>query len=264
MKKALILLALIAGVALAWAAPPDRLPNLLTPPAEARTVVVVGGGVPATAGYATPAIDGTPAYGMASSGSSIDTSAIATTTGNTIIALVFIYGDTNTRQVSSIADTASNTYTLCGTRYQPATGVSMEAWIAHNITGNASNVPVATFSGALDAVGIAYMYQIEVTNLHASAAFDKLAGATVAETTALATGTTATTAQTHEYILGFFVANASITCTPGTNYTERSDDSGVYLEDRSVTSAGAYQATATASSSCDAYGLIATFKAKAL
>lgn len=48
MKKALILIALIAGVALAWAAPPDRLPNLLTPPAEARTVVMVGGGPPST------------------------------------------------------------------------------------------------------------------------------------------------------------------------------------------------------------------------
>lgn len=60
MKKAFILLALIAGVALAWAAPPDRLPSLLTPPAEARTLVVVGGGVPA-AGWteATPNVWGT-------------------------------------------------------------------------------------------------------------------------------------------------------------------------------------------------------------
>lgn len=63
MKKALILIALIAGVALAWAAPPDRLPNLLTPPAEARmTSVVVGGGVPAAGAACTVKDTFAPSY----------------------------------------------------------------------------------------------------------------------------------------------------------------------------------------------------------
>lgn len=55
MKKTLILIVLIAGVALAWAAPPDRLPSLLTPPVEARTVVVVAGSVPAAPASDCPA-----------------------------------------------------------------------------------------------------------------------------------------------------------------------------------------------------------------
>jgi len=58
MKRALILIALMTGVALAWAAPPDRLPSLLAPQAEARTVVVVGGGVPAAATAFCPACTG--------------------------------------------------------------------------------------------------------------------------------------------------------------------------------------------------------------
>lgn len=49
MKKILIVILAISGVALAWAAPPlDRLPALLVPPTEARiTNVILVGSVPA-------------------------------------------------------------------------------------------------------------------------------------------------------------------------------------------------------------------------
>ena len=56
-KSIFATLAIILGVALCWAAPPiDKLPSLLTTPAEARiTSVIVGGSPPAGTSYATPA-----------------------------------------------------------------------------------------------------------------------------------------------------------------------------------------------------------------
>lgn len=54
MKKSVIAtLAIILGVALCWAAPPvDKLPSLLTTPAEARNISVIVGGSPPSSGPA--------------------------------------------------------------------------------------------------------------------------------------------------------------------------------------------------------------------
>lgn len=51
MKRLYIILLIIIGVALAWAVPPvDKLPSLLTTPAEARNISVIVGGSPPSAG----------------------------------------------------------------------------------------------------------------------------------------------------------------------------------------------------------------------
>ena len=52
MKRSILAaLAIIIGVALAWAAPPvDKLPSLLPTPAEARNISVIVGGSPPAAG----------------------------------------------------------------------------------------------------------------------------------------------------------------------------------------------------------------------
>jgi len=110
--------------------------------AGARTVTVVTGQGVASAGK-TIAHVANDDYAQ---------SAEAATTGNTIV--LFIYNEIGGYQhavatVSSIADTASNTYTKI-TSIAETYNRDYEVWFATNITGNANNVITVTFSDAAD------------------------------------------------------------------------------------------------------------------
>lgn len=98
------------------------------------------------------------AYVNGSSGSSATSSIAATafsvTTGNAIIVCIGTDNDP-VRTVSSISDTAGNTYSSAGGY---TNGVNrIEIWFAQNITGNASNVVTITLSGS--AVGRIAVHQ---------------------------------------------------------------------------------------------------------
>ncbi len=84
----------------------------------------------------------------ASSGAGVTSLALAATSltgGNDIVIAVSIK-DT-TVSVSSITDTAGNTYTLKSS-VNNSTDIRCEEWGAHNVTGNGSNIVTVNFSGS--------------------------------------------------------------------------------------------------------------------
>lgn len=86
-------------------------------------------------------------------------SALAMTTGNCIVA-AFRSG-LNGRNISTVTDTAGNTYTRVAANGVPdGPATVLEVWVATNITGHASNVVTGTF-----AVGDGSNYSIAVAQL---------------------------------------------------------------------------------------------------
>lgn len=209
--------------------------------------------------YETPAYVNSTTGSGSGSASTLAATSFSVTTGNTIIVGISNYTTTQ-RTVSSISDTAGNTYARCGSVYQPSSNFTQETWVAYNITGNASNVITATYSGAATYRG---MVAHQVSGLATSSAYDKQA-TNFATSTSATVGPTSTTAQTYEYLFAFFMVFDTGTGTAGANYTERVDAGQIYSEDRVVTSTSTYSATATLSGGGSGYGaMLSTFKAKA-
>lgn len=84
--------------------------------------------------------------GSTGAGTTVSTSAFSATSGNCIAVAVSTYE--NTAVVSSVTDTAGNTYTRVRGDTHSFAG-SQEIWVAKNITGHASNVVTATFSASV-------------------------------------------------------------------------------------------------------------------
>ena len=78
-------------------------------------------------------------------GTTLTFGAVSLSTGQDVVVAVAIL-DT-TKSVSTITDTALNTYTL-KSAVNNGSNVRVEIWEAHNITGNASDVILVTLSGA--------------------------------------------------------------------------------------------------------------------
>ena len=87
---------------------------------------------------------------LGTGGTIANDTALNTTTGNCLIVCVSTYDET----VSSISDTAGNTYTKAIQQDRSAGTQNVEIWYAQNITGNASNVTTATFTGDTSDRGI--------------------------------------------------------------------------------------------------------------
>lgn len=85
---------------------------------------------------------------------SIATTALSTTTGNLIVVTVG-YG-TNAADVSSVTDTAGNTYTHGTSCANTSSGsaIGTDIWYVANATGNAANIVTAHFSTGLAYVGV--------------------------------------------------------------------------------------------------------------
>lgn len=243
MRKLLILLILLIS-SLAWAG---------------STTVVVGQGSAAGGGYATPAfVTGNGQYNYTEP--EAVTAAQSTTTGNAIIVIAVNYSGTTA--ISTVTDTASNTYTKIGGQTD-GDGNVWEIWADYDITGNAANVVTATYAASGRNVCI---WAIQVSGLAASG-YDKEAVAYAYTSSAFSVGATAATTQNDEYVLavGYNINDPSRTYTAGSGYTERYDSGGAFIEDKVVTSTGAQTATATLSGSATVWmGCIVTFKAKAL
>lgn len=102
--------------------------------------------------------------GGSTSASSIATGATSSTTGNLIC--VFVRRDPS-GTITSVTDTAGNTYTSV---VENTTGNPyLKCFYAKNITGNASNVVTAAFSGT---IGYVWIHAIEVSGLDTSAPLD--------------------------------------------------------------------------------------------
>ena len=89
------------------------------------------------------------ATGSADTAATTIASAAASHTAGNMLAVHVVSGD-SAQNVSSIADTAGNTYTLvASSRIQDAAIGTVETWVAANIAGNASNVVTATYTASV-------------------------------------------------------------------------------------------------------------------
>mgnify|MGYP001582538628 CR=1 FL=1 len=195
---------------------------------------------------------------------SLTTIAIAATshtTGNLIVAMVFS-NYASSSAVSSIADTAGNTYTFI--RKRTIVGGDIEIWYAKNITGNASNVVTATFTGAVSNRGIMVH---QYSGCDTTAPLDQQ---TDGQATALAQTVTdiATTTADEVLVAGFVEATTHSTYTAGSGFTKQlaGTSADAYVTyDKIVSATGTYPGGTinTVSSSADNtyIGITATFKA---
>lgn len=192
--------------------------------------------------------------------SSHATNSVDTTGGNFVVAVI-----TSNNAVQSVTDNKSNGYTLIG----PFAGAGADnVYIAytnnstaatcgtgHVITANSAGSSFITISAA------AY------SGLATSGVLDKQHSAS-GTGTALDSGSTTTTAQANELLIGggTVAAGSTVTWTAGTGYTIRSSVTNAavggvsYLEEKIVSATGTYNATATSSVSGGWDAAIATFK----
>lgn len=147
----------------------------------------------------------------------------STTTGNTLVVIVYNKNggyQAPVRTVSSIADTASNTYTLLK-RYSLTYEEDIEMWFSTNITGNASNIVTATFSDTTDTTTI---YVMEFAGL-GTATKDVDCGASGTNSPSACEVTTTSAVA----LLVSGIAHPGPSATPGSGYTETSVE--LYGED---------------------------------
>jgi len=184
------------------------------------------------------------------------------TAGNFIVCGVNIYLlDT----VVGVSDTRGNTYTLLLGPITGLGGISLTIYYAENIGAGANTVTADINANN----GWNQLTCGEYSGVATSGSADKSASAVNDATVDWTSGNTATTTQNDELIIGFGGSqnNAPASWTAGTSFTIRQQQSasnaGSFLEDRIVSSTGAYAATATANASSSGIVGIATFKAAA-
>lgn len=165
------------------------------------------------------AIVGTPTVGNnGANDTTVASAAKSTTTGNLIAVFVCAQEGAGTNTITGVADTAGNTYTP-GTLYGSGGGGALAQWFyAHNITGNASNVVTATFSGNNR---YKHIIQVEISGPATSGAFSDESGATNFSGSSISAGDLTLSGD------GIFLYGASSTndrtWTPDGSYTEIND-----------------------------------------
>lgn len=156
---------------------------------------------------------------------SFTTTASKTTTGNLLSVFVrmdrFSSGgaaQTCTSVISSITDTASNTYAQVGAVSTNNAGVNagecIVAFIAKNITGNAANILTVNMPTALRSWAVV---STEVSGLNTGNPFDATANASSTSANTLTTSAF-TTKTTNQILLEAGCQSGSITYTPGSGY----------------------------------------------
>ncbi len=163
----------------------------------------------------------------------------AETAGNTNVVIIGWKNATTT--ISSVVDSAGNTYQIAA-QLTRGTNVSQAIYYAKNITGGTPTVTV-TFSAASATPDLRIM---EYGGLDATSPFDSSVSA-VGNTAASSSGTVNTNYPT-DLIVGAGTAQTAFSAA-GSGYTQRiltPTDNNI-AEDKVVSSAGAYTATATAS-----------------
>jgi hypothetical protein len=152
------------------------------------------------------------------------TAALSTTTGNFIaVAINFAI---NSSSVSSVTDTAGNTYHQCGNCSANSSNNQEDVWYAYNITGNASNVVTVNLGSAAQYL---YVSQVQFSGVKTtSPAQDSNNGFATGATSV----TTASISPSNANGLNFVSFNISNGPSPtaGGSYTILSPSNGCNLE----------------------------------
>lgn len=203
------------------------------------------------------------AAGTAAAGSTITVTAPAAgfTTGDFLV-LACSCAD-NTFNVSSITDSASNSYSIHSATRITLGGTAQLICSGYLTTGLTSGQTITVTLAA--AVGGA-VEACEFSSVASSSAFDKATAASIAFDTAFTTGNTATTTQADELLFGINFANSNArTFVPTGSFTEITDAAyfswRMQTQYRVVSATGAYASTATADSATAGLASIATYKA---
>jgi hypothetical protein len=181
--------------------------------------------------------------------------ASAQSAGNTNI--LAIGWNNATSNITSVTDSAGNTYRLA-VPTERGTGLSQAIWYASNIKAAAAgtNTVTVTFSASTPYVDIR---ALEYSGLDPINPFD--VGASASGNSTSANSGSVTTTAASELIFGAGMTGGGFS-TAGTNFTTRiiTVDADI-AQDRFVTTAGAYSATASLSGSATWLMQVATFKA---
>lgn len=191
--------------------------------------------------------------------SSIALPATSLTTGNFIVVATRWLPNSST--ITSITDTAGNTYVKAIGRTATSSGTRVEMWYAYNVTGNASNVVTITPSVNVQYYGVVASQYSGIKT--AAAPLDTTAVGNATGTSV--TSASFTTTQAYELIVSSSDFNSSLgpTWTAGTGYTIQAQDaSGVEtLQDKIVSSIQtSVTASITLSTSRGLSISVATFK----
>lgn len=203
-------------------------------------------------------------HGTNTTGSTSTTStsafASANTAGNAII--VAIANDGSSGSVTSVTDTAGNTYTRAIEEPSSGDTVSCEIWYCLNVKAQASNVVTAN-QGFNDGV----IWAQEWSGLATSSGLDQTKGAK-GTATAASTGASSTTMQASElvFVAGELDVSGSNSLSVGSGYSNfNSASSGTVIgaiESKVVSATGAQTGAMTSSASGVTWRLaLATFKA---
>lgn len=193
------------------------------------------------------------------SGTSLATAALSVTAGNSVIVIVHRWGGSGTP--NGVTDTAGNTYAKCGSDMAGDSSDLVAFYIAHNITGHASNVVTAAWSAN---AGYRRVIQLQYSGMHLTAAHDTgYAPAVATDSTSPLTTTSANTAENNELVIGCFVDQSDINSTfssssPSVYRTIAGGDCGI--ADNAIASAGAASVSLASNQSHTYYCYAKAFK----
>jgi hypothetical protein len=225
------------------------------------TVKSASGGTPNATGQAAGYAYVNGGGASSSSSSSVISSAINSTAGNTIL-VSLITADVGTyRSVSSVSDSAGNTYTRCGSAYQvyvlSAYYINEEIWVAHLAAGNASNEVSAIFSASATA-GV--INATQYSGLAASSMCDTgyNPGGSL-DSSAPFTTTAATTSQDNEVVVGFYgnLLTASSTFSSSSPSTLRNQYTSIAVVTTDASTIGSYSTAVTSNRTTDIHTTLA-------
>jgi len=180
-------------------------------------------------------------------GGTIASAGAVLTAGNLLVVAV-TFASTN---VTSIADTAGNTYVAAGTisSANPSANLA-EIWYAKNVTGHAANVVTVTFNGTPNLRAI---HVLQYAGVHTTALVDASAEGTGSGTWNGLTSSFSPTQPGNLNVASFSDNNGATTWTAGTGYTKELEVKGgggddFLTEDKLSAAAGAQTAAGNASS----------------
>lgn len=194
--------------------------------------------VPAQTAHAAVA---TPTYvqGRANEATSGTTNSVAFSTANAAGNLIVAYAIWDNAATATVTDTRANTYTPIGTPTRWNGGLwSSQLFYAKNIGAGANTVRV-TLSSAVTSWSVLYVH--EYSGIDRTAPLD-VAGAGIGTSAAMDSGARTTT-NANDLIVGAGASDSQVNAT-GTGFTTRLTTYGNRTEDRNVTTAGSYSATA--------------------
>ena len=188
------------------------------------------------------------------SSTTIAAAAVTHTAGNLLVA--FCNGS-GSNTVSSVTDTASNTYTQATSAYVTAAAGFADTWYASNISGNSSNAVTCTFN-----TGTTFrrIIVLEYSGADTSSPFEVAATGSCSACTTVTSGSFSPAASGNVNAAFTGTSNVVTTWTPGANYRMERLLSDAGTEDRPGAPSGSQTVGQTINTSLNMVMTLGSFK----